>query len=300
MTGRIVAIYGNLVVAEAEGQIIQNSVGHCLRGDGARLLSEVIRVRGRRADLQVFDETRGLKIGDTVEFSTEMLSVVLGPGLLGQVYDGLQNPLPQLAEQVGYFLEPGNFLHALRADIEWEFTPVVAAGDTVGAGDALGTVPEGIFAHKVMAPFGLVGSYTVESVVEGGSYTVEKEIAVLRDEAGETQAVTMQQSWPVKMPLNVSKQRLMPTEPMVTGIRIVDSMFPVVRGGTYCIPGPFGAGKTVLQQITSRYAEVDIVIVATFAVCGGRYSDCGGVRGAGGGSGGDAAGVSGVDRSADG
>jgi len=270
VNGKIVVVYGNLVIAETHSQVVQNSIGYCLRSDGARLLCEIIRVRGRLADLQVFEETRGLKVGDEVEFHDEMLSVVLGPGLLGQIYDGLQNPLPKLAEQVGYFLEPGKYIHGLPTDTQWEFTPTSQVGQTVTAGQTLGTVPEGLFTHRIMVPFTLKGKWTVEKIVEPGEYTIEKEIAVLVDTAGKSQSVTMQQNWPTKIPLNISRRRLMPTEPMVSRIRIIDSMFPVVRGGTYCIPGPFGAGKTVLQQITARHAEIDIVIIAA---CGERAGE---------------------------
>jgi len=270
VTGKIVAVFGNMVIAQTAGRVVQNSIGYCCRSDGARLLSEVIRIRGTLADLQVFEETRGLRIGDPVDFHEEMLSVVLGPGLLGQIYDGLQNPLPQLAKEVGFFLEPGKYIHGLDTAKEWAFTPTVEAGATVEAADALGTVPEGIFTHQVMVPFTLDGSLKVESIVAAGEYTVEKEIAVLTDSQGNTRGVTMQQNWPVKRPLMICRRRLMPTEPLVTRVRIIDSMFPVVRGGTYCIPGPFGAGKTVLQQITSRHAEVDIVIVAA---CGERAGE---------------------------
>jgi V/A-type H+/Na+-transporting ATPase subunit A len=259
-----------MVIAEADGRVVQNSVGYCCRNDGARLLAEVIRIRGRLADLQVFEETRGLRVGDPVEFHEEMLSVILGPGLLGQIYDGLQNPLPQLAAKTGYFLKAGLYLPPLQLDRTWEFTPKVAAGATVQAGDTLGTVPEGIFEHHIMVPFGLPGSLKVTSLAAKGAYTVEKEIAVLTDAAGKTYSVTMQQRWPVKKALSVARRRRMPTQPLVTGVRIIDSMFPIVRGGTYCIPGPFGAGKTVLQQITSRYAEVDIVIIAA---CGERAGE---------------------------
>ncbi len=270
MTGRIVAVYGNMVIAEADGQVVKNSVGYCCRADGARLLCEVIRIRGRLADLQVFEETRGLKVGDPVEFEREMLSVALGPGLLGQIYDGLQNPLRGVAEKVGYFLEPGTYIHGLDTEKTWQFTPTAEVGQTVRAAQKLGSVPEGIFEHAIMAPFRLQGEWKLQSLAEAGEYTVEKEIATLVNEAGEELAVTMQQEWPVKLPLNVSRRRLMPTEPLVTQVRIIDSMFPIVRGGTYCIPGPFGAGKTVLQQITSRYAEVDIVIIAA---CGERAGE---------------------------
>jgi V/A-type H+-transporting ATPase subunit A len=259
-----------MVIVELTGRVVQNATAYCIREDGARLLSEVIRVRGRLADLQVFEETRDLKIGDTVEFEEEMLAVTLGPGLLGQVFDGLQNPLFNVAEEAGFFLKPGLYLPGLDTETEWEVTPAVKEGDTVHAGDTLGTTPEGIFEHKVMVPFGWQGAYTVESVVEKGTYTVEKEIAVLANEQGEQQPVTMQQDWPVKRAIDVYKERLMPNEPLVTGQRIIDSMFPINRGGTYCIPGPFGAGKTVLQQLTARYADVDVVIIAA---CGERAGE---------------------------
>jgi V/A-type H+-transporting ATPase subunit A len=222
------------------------------------------------ADLQVFEETRGLRVGDSVELQEEMLSVVLGPGLLGRIYDGLQNPLPELAEQVGFFLQPGLYIHGLSLEKEWEFTPVASAGDTVRAGDTLGTVPEGEFTHQVMVPLSWRGEYTVKQVSAGGAYTVEREIAVLGDSDGQEHAVTMQQNWPLKRALNVSRRRLLPTQPLVTRVRIIDSMFPIVRGGTYCIPGPFGAGKTVLQQITARHAEIDIVVIAA---CGERAGE---------------------------
>jgi len=270
VTGRIVAVYGNMVIADATGQTVKNSVGYCCRADGARLLCEVIRIRGRMADLQVFEETRGLKVGDPVEFKKEMLSVTLGPGLLGQIFDGLQNPLPQLAEKVGFFLVPGQYLPGLPLDRKWAFTPTAQVGQAIRAGQQLGTVPEGIFTHWIMAPLGLAGSWRLESLAQAGQYTVEQEIATLVSDSGETRSVTMQQDWPVKVPLSVARRRLMPTEPLVTQVRIIDSMFPIVRGGTYCIPGPFGAGKTVLQQITSRYAEVDVVIIAA---CGERAGE---------------------------
>jgi V/A-type H+-transporting ATPase subunit A len=199
-----------------------------------------------------------------------MLSVTLGPGLLGQIFDGLQNPLPQLAEKVGFFLVPGQYLPGLPLDRKWDFTPTAQVGQSVRAGQQLGTVPEGIFTHRIMAPLTLRESWKLASIAPAGQYTVDQEIATITNDAGEKLSVTMQQDWPVKVPLNVARRRLMPTEPMVTQVRIIDSMFPIVRGGTYCIPGPFGAGKTVLQQITSRYAEVDIVIIAA---CGERAGE---------------------------
>jgi V/A-type H+-transporting ATPase subunit A len=261
-----------MVVAQAHEDVVQNSVGYCCRSDGAKLLSEIIRIRGRCVDLQVFEETRGLKIGDVVEFHEEMLSVDLGPGLLGQIYDGLQNPLPQLAEAEGFFLKPGKYIHGLDLKKKWDFTPTVKPGDIVRAGQMLGHCPEGLFKHQIMVPFGLDGDHTVKDVAQAGAYTVDKQIATLTNSngTGSETPVFMQQKWAVKRPLAICKQRLMPTEPLSTRVRIIDSMFPIVKGGTYCIPGPFGAGKTVLQQITSRHAEVDIVIIAA---CGERAGE---------------------------
>ncbi len=254
MAGKIHAIFGNMISVDLDGDVTQNAVAYCVRNDGRRLMSEVIRVRGNFADLQVFEETEGLRVGDAVDFTEEMLSVELGPGLLGQVFDGLQNPLHDVAEQEGFFLTPGVYIDALPTDTKWAFTPAVEVGAAIEAGTTLGTTPEGIFEHRIMAPFRLGGQWTVQSIAPAGEYVVTDEIAVIADAEGATQSVTMVQRWPVKVPLNVSRRRLLPTEPLVTRVRIIDSMFPVVRGGTYCIPGPFGAGKTVLQQITSRHA----------------------------------------------
>jgi len=270
VNARIIAVFGNLVVAKVDGRVVQNSLAYCIRSDGVRLMSEVIRIRGDVADLQVFEETRGLRVGDPVELQDEMLSVVLGPGLLGRIYDGLQNPLPELAEQVGFFLQPGYYIHGLSLEQKWDFTPVAKPGDVVVAGDTLGTVPEGEFTHRIMVPLNWRGEYTVDQIVKAGEYTVEKEVAVLTGPDGEKHTATMQQKWPVKRALSVAKRRLLPTEPLVSRVRIIDSMFPVVRGGTYCIPGPFGAGKTVLQQITARHAEIDIVVIAA---CGERAGE---------------------------
>ena len=268
--GQIVSVFGNMVIAETKGRIVKNSVGFCHRFDGAKLLCEVIRVRDHLADLQVFEETRGLRIGDEVNFQEEMLSAKLGPGLLGQVYDGLQNPLPQLAEKAGYFLKPGSSVAPLDTQRKWEWVPKAAPGEIVFAGDPLGKVPESIFEHPIMVPFRWSGEFKVESVAKAGNYTIEEDIATLIDPEGQKRTVRMQQTWPVKRALCVARRRLLPADPLVTRIRIIDSMYPVARGGTYCIPGPFGAGKTVLQQITSRHAEIDVVILTA---CGERAGE---------------------------
>jgi len=267
--GRIVSISGSLITAAFEQPVVQNEVAYARLHD-LRLKSELIRVRGRYADLQVFEDTAGLYVGARVEFTGELLSVELGPGLLGQVVDGLQNPLPALAEASGYFLPRGKYLEPLDREQRWSFTPGVREGDTVFAGDALGTVPESEFEHRIMVPFGLAGAWTVRSVVAAGSYTVEEVVATLEGAKGQSVEVSMLQRWPVKVPIRAYRERLRPSEPLVTKVRIVDTLCPVARGGGACIPGPFGAGKTVLQQLMSRHAEVDVVIVAA---CGERAGE---------------------------
>jgi len=267
--GKIVGVNGNMLTVAFEGAISQNEVGYACLGE-LRLMCEVVRVRGRLADMQVFEDTTDLGVGDTVEFTGEMLSAELGPGLLTQIFDGLQNPLPRLAEQCGFFLQRGVYLDALPRDRKWAFTPKAAVGATLTAGETLGIVPEGIFEHRIMVPFRFDGTYTIASLAGAGEYTVEDTIATLKDERGETREVKLMQRWPVKMPIRAYAERLRPTEPLVTTIRSVDTFFPVARGGTYCIPGPFGAGKTVLQQLTSRNADVDIVIIAA---CGERAGE---------------------------
>jgi len=267
--GHIVSVSGNLLTVAFEKPVIQNEVGYAILGD-LRLKAELIRVRGQYADLQVFEDTTGLYAGGPVEFSGGLLTVELGPGLLGRIFDGLQNPLPELAEAAGFFLRRGVYLTPLDRERRWPFTPVAEAGAHVRAGDTLGTVPENAVTHHVMAPFELGGRLAVEWVAPAGEYRVDDTIATLVDDRGRTHEVSMVQRWPVKLPIRAYRDRLRPREPLVTKIRILDTLFPVALGGTYCIPGPFGAGKTVLQQITSRHAEVDVVIIAA---CGERAGE---------------------------
>ncbi len=268
-TGKVIGVNGNMVSVLVDGHVSMNEVAYVNVGD-KRLKAEVIRIKGDRNELQVFEMTGGIGIDDKVDFTGEMLSVKLGPGLLSQIYDGLQNPLPALAEQCGFFLDRGVYLDALSGTAKWEFTPVAKAGDKVTAGDTLGTVPEGIFTHKIMVPFNRGGTCTLKSLKDGGNYTINEKIAEIEDEKGEIIPLTMSFTWPVKRPIKVYKERLKPAEPMVSKVRIIDTFIPVALGGTYCIPGPFGAGKTVLQQITSRNAEVDIVIITA---CGERAGE---------------------------
>lgn len=267
--GKVVSINGNLVSVEFDGNVSMNEICYVFVGDTA-LKSEVIRIKGNVAQLQVYEMTDGIQCGDTVEFTGDMLSAELGPGLLGQIYDGLQNPLPVLAEQAGWFLERGIYADGLNTEKKWEFTPTAKIGDVVHAGEYIGTVPEGPFTHKIFIPFYLLGNYTVKSIVEKGEYTVKETIAVLTDERGREIPVSMSFKWPVKRAVKCYSERLAPAETMETKVRLIDSFFPVAKGGTYCTPGPFGAGKTVLQHTTSKYADVDIVIIAA---CGERAGE---------------------------
>lgn len=268
--GKIVGVNGNLIRVAFEGAVAQNEVGFAKLSSGVELKCEVIRIRGDYAELQVFEDTSGLKAGDEVHFTGELLSVELGPGLLTQVFDGLQNPLPNLAEEWGFFLQRGKYLPALPRDIKWAFTPVAHVGDKVSGGDTLGTVPEGIFKHRIMVPFKIRSQMTVESIVPAGEHVIEDVIATLKDENGKTFEVKMYQTWPVKVPIKNYVERLRPSKPLSMQQRIIDTFFPVMQGGTFCTPGPFGAGKTVLQQLMSRYADVDIVILAA---CGERAGE---------------------------
>ena len=267
--GKIAGINGNMVIAEFSDYVVQNEVAYIVHGD-ERLKSEVIRVRGNRAELQVYEDTKGLRIGEKVEFTDELLSVELGPGLLGQIFDGLQNPLPQLAKKCGFFLKRGVYLEALPDEAKWEFTPSAKKGKTLRAGQKLGSVKEGIFDHWIMVPFGLNGELQIEAIANKGKYDLRHTIAKLKDEHGNIHNATMQQIWPVKIPITAYAEKLKPSAPLVTKMRIIDTLMPVALGGTYCVPGPFGSGKTVLQQLISKHAEVDIVVVAA---CGERAGE---------------------------
>ena len=268
-TGVIDGVNGNLIRVTFDQPVMLNEVGYA-RFAGKMLKAEIVRIRGKQCWLQVFEDTAGLKVGGEVAFSRELLSVELGPGLLTSVYDGLQNPLPQLAEKCGYFLERGEYIDGLDREKKWDFTPTAKEGDELRAGDAVGTVPEGQFTHRIMVPFGWRGTFTLKEISEAITCTVDTVIAKVANADGELREIKLYQSWPVKKAIQAYQERLRPTENMTTQVRILDTFFPVARGGTYCIPGPFGAGKTVLQQITSRRADVDVVIIAA---CGERAGE---------------------------
>ena len=266
---KVVGVNGNMVTVEFTDEVMQNEVAY-VHVAGQRLKSEVIRVRGNRADLQVFESTSGLKVGDGVEFTGELLSVELGPGLLKQVYDGLQNPLNLLAEHSGFFLQRGVYLRALNRETKWPWTPIAKPGDTVRAGDRIGSVPEGIITHYIMVPFSWQGEWKLEKVANAGEFTIDDTMAEAVNDRGEKRKITMTQFQPVKIPISDYAEKLLPEKTLITQQRTIDTFFPVAVGGTFCTPGPFGAGKTVLQHALSRYAEADVVIVAA---CGERAGE---------------------------
>ncbi len=267
-TGRVAGVNGNLVKVLFDDTVIKNEVGYIRVGD-ENLKGEVIRVIEKTADLQVYEDTSGIMVGDKVDFTGELLSVELGPGLLTQVYDGLQNPLPDLAEKCGFFLERGVYLSPIP-NKEWEFTPTKKVGDTVFAGDGFGTVQELLFTHRIMVPFTLLGEWKIKTIVAKGTYKAKDTICTIENSRGEKKELSMVITQPVKVPIKAYAERVRPDEPMVTKIRLIDTFLPVAKGGTYCIPGPFGAGKTVLQHLTSKNADVDIVIIAA---CGERAGE---------------------------
>lgn len=269
--GRVVGVTGPLATVEVmKGQeVSQNEVGYVICKD-VPLKSEIIRIRGNLVDMQVFESTTGMQVGDKVDFSGQLLSASLGPGLLGSIYDGLQNPLGKLKNLDGYFLQRGQYVNALDEEKTWEFTPTITKGSKVRAGHYLGKVPESMFDHQIMVPLTFLGTWEVVDIKSAGSYTVNEQIAILKDEEGREESITMVQEWPVKIPVRTYPERILPTKQLLTKMRLIDIFYPLAEGGTACVPGPFGAGKTVLQQIISRYAETDIVIIVA---CGERAGE---------------------------
>ena len=267
--GHVAGVNGNLVTVSFDGAISKNEVAFVHVGD-TRLKGEVIRINGSKASMQVYEMTNGIQVGEEVEFSGELMSVELGPGLLTQIYDGLQNPLPSLAENCGFFLQRGVYLDPIP-NKDWEFTPVAKVGDTLRPGDTFGTVPEGIFTHRIMIPFGFDDvDWKITAIAEKGTYNVRDNVATVVSPKGEERKLTMVFSWPVKKAVSCYDERLRPDETLIMKIRIIDTFLPVAKGGTFCVPGPFGAGKTVLQHMESRNADVDIVIIAA---CGERAGE---------------------------
>ncbi|MDR0795902.1 MAG: V-type ATP synthase subunit A [Tannerella sp.] len=264
--GIVKGVVANLVTVEVSGPVSQNEICFISVG-GVKLMSEVIKVIGQNAFVQVFESTRGMRVGDEVEFEGNMLEVILGPGMLSRNYDGLQNDLDKME---GVFLTRGQYTFALDNDKQWDFKPLMSVGDGVKAGDWLGEVDENFQPHRIMAPFSLKGIYTVKSIVPAGKYTIRDTIAVIESADGMDTPITMTRKWPVKKAILCHQEKPRPYKLLETGVRTIDTLNPIVEGGTGFIPGPFGTGKTVLQHAISKQAEADIVVIAA---CGERANE---------------------------
>lgn len=264
--GVVSGIIANLVMVNADGPVSQNEICY-INLSGVKLMAEVIKVIGSIAYVQVFESTRGLKVGDTVEFEGHMLEVTLGPGILSKNYDGLQHDLDKME---GTFLRRGEYTEAINISDEWEFKPLAKVGDEVIAGSWLGEVKESWINHKIMVPFKMQGKYTVKWLAEAGNYAASETMAVLENADGTEFPVTMVQTYPVKLAIKAYLEKPRPFRLMETGIRIIDTLNPIVEGGTGFIPGPFGSGKTVLQHALSRQADADLIIIAA---CGERANE---------------------------
>ncbi len=265
-TGEVIGIIANLVTIRVNGSVSQNEICY-INMEGVRLMAEVIKVIGDRAYVQVFESTRGLHTGTPVDFEGHMLEATLGPGILTRIYDGLQNDLQAME---GVFLKRGEYNDAIDFGSSWEFTPLAQEGDTVTAADWLGSVPEGWLDHKIMVPFKMTGRYTIKWLAPKGTYKITDTIATLTDTEGAEHNVSMVQRWPVKSPITAFRDKPRPFKAMETGIRAIDTFNPIAEGGTGFIPGPFGAGKTVLQHAISKQANADIIIIAA---CGERANE---------------------------
>lgn len=266
--GRVVKAFGNLLQVEFQGNIRQGEIAMVNLGHTS-LKAEVIEILGNEAKIQVFEDTKDVKLHSLVQFTGDLLEAELGPGLLTSIYDGLQNPLEDVANHSGFFLPRGVYLPSIDRQKVWEFKPVASVGDIVQRGDVLGTTQEGRFHHPIMVPFSRYGDYTITWMISEGSYNVDTVVAKAKNESGQEFEFTMIQKWPVKNAL-IEGERIKPTKMMDTGERIIDTQFPLMKGGTFCIPGPFGAGKTVLQHHLSKYSSVDIVV---FVACGERAGE---------------------------
>ncbi|KIC71765.1 V-type ATP synthase subunit A [Candidatus Protochlamydia amoebophila] len=266
--GKVVKAFGNLLQVTFEGNIRQGEVA-MVHVDNLQLKSEVIEILGNQAKIQVFEDTKGVRLDSLVSFTGDLLEAELGPGLLSSIFDGLQNPLVDVADQAGLFLPKGIYLSALDRQRKWDFESSAKVGDVLFRGDRIGSTKEGRFHHFIMIPFSLYGKYRLTWVINSGSYTVDTVVAKAIDESGQEHSFTMIQKWPVKNAL-IHGEKIKPTKMMDTGERIIDTQFPLMKGGTFCTPGPFGAGKTVLQHHLSKYAAVDIVL---FVACGERAGE---------------------------
>lgn len=264
--GKVLSIIANLVIVKFEGAVAQNEIAF-INHSGVKLMAEVIKVVGDSAYVQVFESTRGLRPGTEVTFEGHMLEVTLGPGILSKNYDGLQNDLDKMD---GVFLKRGEYTNPLDDDKKWMFTTLARIDDIVVAGDWLGNVKENWLDHKIMVPFKFAGNYKIKEIASDGEYSINDTIAILIDEKGNEHTVTMCQKWPVKKAIESFKHKPRPMRQMETGVRVIDTLNPILEGGTGFIPGPFGTGKTVLQHALSRQADADVIIMAA---CGERANE---------------------------
>ena len=267
-TGKVVRAFGNLLHVKFQGDVRQGEVA-MVHVDGVSLKAEIIEIAGDEAKLQVFEDTSGIQLNTPVKFTTHLLEAELGPGLISTIFDGLQNPLERVADASGLFLNRGIYMPSLDRQKHWDYQPVAKEGDILTRGDTIGTTMEGRFHHKIMLPFAFTGKYTVTWVIKSGSYTVDSVVAKVKDEKGKEFSLTMIQKWPIKAPL-IEGKKVKAKQMMETGERIIDTQFPILKGGTFCTPGPFGAGKTVLQHHLSKYSSVDLVIITA---CGERAGE---------------------------
>src|SRR3984957_11542788 len=268
-TGKVIRAFGNLLHIAFQGDIQQGEVAMVRLSDDTLLKSEVIEIVGDVAKIQVFEDTRGVRLNTLVEFTDHLLEAELGPGLLTSIVDGLQNPLEKVADATGLFLSRGVYIPPLDRMRHWDFHPTSKPGDVVRRGDDLGYTMEGRFHHQIMVPFASFDEYTINWVIKPGSYTIETVIARGGDKKGEEHHFTMLQKWAVKIPL-FEGEKIKASRMLDIGMRIIDTQFPVLKGGTFCAPGPFGAGKTVLQHHLSKYSSVDIVVIVA---CGERAGE---------------------------
>jgi V/A-type H+-transporting ATPase subunit A len=264
--GTVLGVIANMVTLTVDGPVAQNEICYITTG-GDRLMAEVIKVVGKNVYVQVFESTRGLKVGAEAEFTGHMLEVTLGPGMLSKNYDGLQNDLDKME---GVFLKRGQYTYPLDKEKKWHFKPIVEVGTEVEPSAWLGEVEENHQPLKIMVPFQLSDTYKVKSIVPEGEYTIEDTVVVLTDKDGKDISVNMIQKWPVKKAMTNYKEKPRPYKLLETGVRVIDTVNPIVEGGTGFIPGPFGTGKTVLQHAISKQAEADIVIIAA---CGERANE---------------------------
>ena len=263
--GKIIKVSGPLVVADG---MADASMADVVRVGPQHLIGEILNMTGDRASIQVYEETSGLGPGAEVETTGAPLSVELGPGLIENIYDGIQRPLEEIVRRVGANITRGIQVPALDRERLWDFTPTAAVGTAVTGGDVLGTVPETpSVLHRIMVPVGVTG--TVEWLAEAGSYNITQPIARLRTADGAVQELTMVQKWPVRVG-RPYKKKFPPETPLQTGQRVIDTMFPIAKGGTAAVPGPFGSGKTVVQHQLAKWSDVDIVV---YIGCGERGNE---------------------------